>query len=169
MIMKAVHQQIQVAVDTKKLLAELSAMPSYNRQEQALQAQLQAAEREQKKLTVKKANLYADYCDGVVTKADYRLLEQGYEEQMKRTETQIEDLTVQLYRQRTMSGNSNLWLTEFERFRRKKKLTKDVVDALIDKIYVHSPYELEIVFRYRDEYQYLMQEIERVQDGGVPA
>ena len=168
-IMKAVHQQIQVAVDTKKLLAELSALPSYNRQEQALQAQLQTAEREQKKLTVKKTNLYADYCDGIVTKADYRLLAQGYEEQMKRTEAQIEDLTVQLYRQKTMSGNRNLWLTEFERFRRKKKLTKDIVDALIDKIYVHSPYELEIVFRYRDEYQYLMQEIERVQDGGVSA
>lgn len=168
-IMKAVHQQIQVAVDTKKLLAELSALPSYNRQEQALQAQLQTAEREQKKLTVKKTNLYADYCDGIVAKADYRLLAQGYEEQMKCTEAQIEDLTVQLYRQKTMSGNSNLWLTEFERFRRKKKLTKDIVDALIDKIYVYSPYELEIVFRYRDEYQYLMQEIERVQNGGVSA
>ena len=168
-IMKAVHQQIQVAVDTKKLLAELSAMPSYNRQEQALQSRLQSAEREQKKLTVKKTNLYTDYCDGIVAKADYLLLAQGYEEQMKRTEAQIEDLTVQLYRQRTMAGSSNLWLTEFERFRRKKKLTKDIVDALIDKIYVHSPYELEIVFRYRDEYQYLMQEIERVQDGGVSA
>lgn len=168
-IMKAVHQQIQVAVDTKKMLAELSAMPSYNRQEQALQSRLQTAEREQKKLTVKKTNLYTDYCDGIVAKADYRLLAQEYEEQMKRTEAQIEDLTVQLYRQRTMSGSSNIWLTEFERFRRKKKLTKDIVDALIDKIYVHSPYELEIVFRYRDEYQYLMQEIERVQDGGVSA
>ena len=162
-------QQIQDAVDTKKLLAELSAMPSYNRQEQALQSRLQSAEREQKKLTVKKTNLYTDYCDGIVAKADYLLLAQGYEEQMKRTEAQIEDLTVQLYRQRTMAGSSNLWLTEFERFRRKKKLTKDIVDALIDKIYVHSPYELEIVFRYRDEYQYLMQEIERVQDGGVSA
>lgn len=168
-IMKAVHQQIQVAVDTKKLLAELSAMPSYNAQEQTLQSRLQAAEREQKKLTVKKTNLYSDYCDGIVAKEDYRLLAQGYEEQMKCTEAQIEDLTVQLYRQKTMSGNSNLWLTEFERFRRKKKLTKDIVDALIDKIYVYSPYELEIVFRYRDEYQYLMQEIERVQNGGVSA
>ena len=64
-----------------------------------------------------------------------------------------------------MSGSGNLWLNEFELFSRKKNLTKDIVDALIDKIYVHSPYELEIVFRYRDEYQYLMQEIERVQDG----
>ncbi|MCI9625663.1 MAG: recombinase family protein [Clostridia bacterium] len=166
-IMKAVHQQIQVAVDTKKLLAELSAMPSYNRQEQALQAQLQTVEREQKKLTVKKANLYADYCDGVITKEDYRLLAQRYEEQASQATAQIEDLTVRLYRQKTMAGSSNLWLTEFERFRRKKKLTKEVVDALIDKIYVHSPYELEIVFRYRDEYLYLMQEMDRIQTGGI--
>ena len=38
-----------------------------------------------------------------------------------------------------------------------------MVDALIDKIYVHGQYELEIVFKFRDEYLYLMQEIEKAQ------
>lgn len=168
-IMKAVKQQICLAVDAKKMLAELSQYPEYNLKEAEMQATLKEVEHNRKLLLVKKTNLYSDFCDGIVTKEDYLSLSQTFDEKIQAADRRVEQLTVELYKQQTMGTVENRWITEFDRFRRKKKLSKDIVDTLIDKIYVHGPYELEIVFNYRDEYNYLMEELDKLHVGGVSA
>ena len=118
---------------------------------------------------MKKTNLYSDFCDGTITKDDYLLLAENYDAKIQTADDNIETLSVQLYKQKTMGNSENKWLREFEQFRRKKKLSKDMVDALIDRINVYGAYELEIVFNYRDEYNYLMAELEEFRAGGVSA
>ncbi len=166
-IMKAVQQQIRLAVDAKHMLEDLSNVSACEQKETDLKTALQTAESNRKKLMVKKTNLYADYCDGIIAKDDYMLLSEDFDAKIQIADTNIENLSVQLYQQRTMGTKENRWVKEFEQFRRKKKLSKDIVDALIDRINVYSPYELEIVFNYRDEYNYLMAELEELRAGGV--
>lgn len=166
-IMKAVQQQIHLAVDAKHMLEDLSNVSACEQKETDLKTALQTAESNRKKLMVKKTNLYADYCDGIIAKDDYMLLSEDFDAKIQIADANIENLSVQLYQQRTMGTKENRWVKEFEQFRRKKKLSKDIVDALIDRINVYSPYELEIVFNYRDEYNYLMAELEGLRAGGV--
>lgn len=168
-IMKAVKQQVRLAVDAKKLLEDLTNVSICNRKEMELKTELQAAESDRKKLMMKKTNLYSDFCDGTITKDDYLLLAENYDTKIQTADDNIETLSVQLYKQKTMGNSENKWLREFEQFRRKKKLSKDMVDALIDRINVYGAYELEIVFNYRDEYNYLMAELEEFRAGGVSA
>ena len=166
-IMKAIQHQIRIALDAKKVITELSKENTFHQKEVDLETELNVAENQRKKLIAKKLALYTDFCDGMITKENYFLFMQNYETEIQREDARIKDLTVQCYKQKNMMSEENRWIAEFARFRRRKKLSKDIVDALIDKIYVHGPYEIEIVFNYRDEYEYLMKEVNEAHEGGI--
>lgn len=161
-IFEAVRQQIKLALDTKKVLAELEKLPSFNAEAERLSKELNAAENKLKSCISRKTTLYNSYSDETITLNDYNIMRDRYDKEIQELNEKIECLTVELYKQKTLKSPKNKWIVAFEKFRRQKKLTKDMVDALIDKIYVHGQYELEIVFNFRDEYLYLMKEIDRM-------
>ena len=75
-----------------------------------------------------------------------------------------ERLTLELYKQKNYKTKKNKWIVAFEKFKRSKTLTRDMVETLIDKIYVHGQYELEIIFNFRDEYMYLTKELDKLKE-----
>lgn len=163
-IFEAVRQQIKLALDTKKVLAKLEKLPSFNTKTEVLNKELNAAENKLKSCISRKTMLYSSYSDGTITLSDYNIMRDSYDKEIQELNKTIENMTVELYKQKTLKSGKNKWIVAFEKFRRQKKLTKDMVDALIDKIYVHGQYELEIVFNFRDEYLYLMKEIDRLKE-----
>lgn len=161
-IFEAIRQQIKLALDAKKVLAELEKLPAFNAEAERLSKELNAAENKLKSCISRKTTLYSSYSDGTITLNDYNIMRESYDKEIQELNEKIERLTAELYKQKTLKSGKNKWIVAFEKFRRQKNLTKDMVDALIDKIYVHGQYELEIVFDFRDEYLYLMKEIDRM-------
>lgn len=45
------------------------------------------------------------------------------------------------------------WIEHFRRNKKIKILTKDILDELIENIYVHNEENITIKFKYQDEYQ----------------
>lgn len=55
----------------------------------------------------------------------------------------------------------NLFLQAFNRFQSCDVLTRDMLTALVERIYIDGRDGVEIIFKYRDEYQALSDFIER--------
>ncbi len=55
------------------------------------------------------------------------------------------------------NGNKNddniIWINKFIKYKNIAELSKEVVDELIDDIYVHEGKRITIKFKYEDEYQ----------------
>ena len=166
-IFEAIRQQIKLALDTKKVLIEFEKMPVFNVEAERLGKELTASESKLKSCTSKKIMLYSSYLDGTITLNDYKSIGSSYDEEIQELNERIESLTLELYKQKNLKSTKNKWIVEFEKFNRQRKLTKDMVTALIDRIYVHGQYELEIVFNFRDEYLYLMREIEKLKENAI--
>ena len=166
-IFEAIRQQIKLALDTKKVLIEFEKMPAFNAEAERLGKELTASESKLKSCTSKKTMLYGSYSDGTITLNDYNSMRSSYDKEIQELNERIESLTLELYKQKNLKSTKNKWIVEFEKFNRQRKLTKDMVTALIDRIYVHGQYELEIVFIFRDEYLYLMREIEKMKENAV--
>ena len=166
-IFEAIRQQIKLALDTKKVLIEFEKMPAFNAEAERLGKELTASESKLKSCTSKKTMLYGSYSDGTITLNDYNSMRSSYDKEIQELNERIESLTLELYKQKNLKSTKNKWIVEFEKFNRQRKLTKDMVTALIDRIYVHGQYELEIVFNFRDEYLYLMREIEKMKENAV--
>ena len=48
------------------------------------------------------------------------------------------------------------WIEHYKRNRKIKKVTKKVINELIDKILIHEDNRITIIFKYRNEYEELL-------------
>ena len=53
--------------------------------------------------------------------------------------------------------NQNKWISSLKRFIEEKELTKEMLTALIERIEVGFDWNIEIKFRYRDEYEHFIE------------
>ena len=85
-----------------------------------------------------------------------------YEKDIEKLSVQLETLSKAYEKDKILKSKENPCLKEFTKLKKAKKLTKEMVDTLIDKIYVHGKNEIEIVFNFKDEYEYLKHELEEM-------
>ena len=59
---------------------------------------------------------------------------------------------------RTPCPKQNKWFSAFAKFRDEKELTREMLLALVEKIYVNEDKQVHIVLNYQDEMKKLFQE-----------
>ena len=60
-----------------------------------------------------------------------------------------------------MLKKDDYWIEHYKRNKKIKKLTRSVVEDLIEKIIVFSDCKVEIIFKYHDEYEQLLACLEK--------
>ena len=89
-----------------------------------------------------------------MTEQEYMTLKRRYKAEAEEAERLIEALTRQQAAEAAHTPE-NPFLAAFGSFRGADVLTKEMAQALIERVYVDGDSNIEIVFRYRDEYQEL--------------
>ncbi len=56
------------------------------------------------------------------------------------------------------------WIEHFRRNKKVKELTKDIIDELIECIYVHEGGNISIKFKYQDEYEKAMEFVKEMEE-----
>lgn len=99
-------------------------------------------------------SLYQSYVDQLMTEQEYMTLKRRYKAEAEEAERLIEALT---RRQAAEAAHTpeNPFLAAFGSFRDADTLTREMAQALIQRVYVDGDSNIEIVFRYRDEYKEL--------------
>ena len=161
-ILKTIQFQISLMADTEKLLMAAETKTFFQNKENEMKNQIKELTEKKKKAEYNKIKLYEDYRDGILNQQDYTKLTSAYEKDIEEIIVQLDALTTSYERGKTLKSQDNPCLKTFRKLKYAKKLTKEMVDALIDKIYVHDKYEIEIVFNFRNEYEYLMHAIQEV-------
>ena len=101
-------------------------------------------------------SLYQNYVDQLMTEQEYMTLKRRYKAEAEEAERLIETLTCQQAAEAAHTPE-NPFLAAFGGFRDADAdtLTREMAQALIQRVYVDSDSNIEIVFRYRDEYKEL--------------
>ena len=94
------------------------------------------------------------YVDKLMTEQEYMTLKHRYKAEAEEAERLIEALTCQQAAEAAHTPE-NPFLTAFGSFRDADTLTREMAQALIQRVYVDGGSNIEIVFRYRDEYKEL--------------
>lgn len=154
MLLQAIQTQIALAADMEALVRRLNGSPKYKKQTATLQGRLDAAKRALKRCNGLYDSLYQSYVDQLMTEQEYMTLKRRYKAEAEEAERLIEALTC---RQAAEAAHTpeNPFLAAFGSFRGADALTKEMAQALIERVYVDGDSNIEIVFRYRDEYKEL--------------
>ena len=154
MLLQAIQTQIALAADMEAIVRRLNGSPKYKKQTATLQGRLDAAKRALKRCNGLYDSLYQSYVDQLMTEQEYMTLKRRYKAEAEEAERLIETLT---RRQAAEAAHTpeNPFLAAFGSFRGADVLTKEMAQALIERVYVDGGSNIEIVFRYRDEYKEL--------------
>ena len=154
MLLQAIQTQIALAADMEAIVRRVNSSPKYRKQTATLQGRLDAAKRTLKRCNGLYDSLYQSYVDQLMTEQEYMTLKRRYKAEAEEAERLIEALT---RRQAAEAAHTpeNPFLAAFGSFRGADVLTKEMAQALIERVYVDGDSNIEIVFRYRDEYKEL--------------
>ena len=154
MLLQAIQTQIALAADMEAIVRRLNGSPKYKKQTATLQGRLDAAKRALKRYNGLYDSLYQNYVDQLMTEQEYMTLKRRYKAEAEEAERLIETLTRQQVAEAAHTPE-NPFLAAFGSFRGADALTKEMAQALIERVYVAGDSNIEIVFRYRDEYKEL--------------
>lgn len=160
MLLQAIQTQIALAADMEALIRRVNSSPKYRKQTATLQGRLNAAKKALKRCNGLYDSLYQSYVDKLMTEQEYMTLKRRYKAEAEEAERLIEALT---RRQAAEAAHTpeNPFLAAFGSFRDADTLTREMAQALIERVYVDGDSNIEIVFRYRDEYKELCTYLER--------
>ena len=95
---------------------------------------------------------YEQLMDEILSKEEFLELKQMYENENQQYQKELEKLKQEEQEQQTAVNTTKVWLNNFRRRKLTvKQLTREVLEELIDKIYVHPDQKLDIYFKFASE------------------
>ena len=164
MLMQAIQTQIELAADMDELVRRVNSSPKHRKRTADLQGRLDNAKKALKRYNNLYDSLYQNYVDKLMTEQEYITLKSRYKAEAEEAERLIEALTRQ-QAEESEHTPENRFLTAFGSFKGEDTLTKEMAQALIERVYVDGNSNIEIVFRYRDEYRALCTYLEGKENG----
>jgi len=158
-VLSVIHTQIAVMLDMEELLNKIK-MQTHN-DITDLTEQLKQLQAVLAKLNTSKVKAYEKYKAGILDRDSYISEKTDIGKQLAETDAQIAELETALQSSYQKNGQPCSIIESFKRYEGFTELSKEMVDELIDSIYIYGSKKIEIVWNHMDEYRGLVQCVEK--------
>ena len=108
-----------------------------------------------REIEAKKTALYEDFCSGLLEEAEYLFLNGRYTEEMKQLSVVAEELQKQGEKEKKAKETIASISKKISRFKGKRKLSQEMVDAMIERVDVYDEERIEVTLKFEDELRFL--------------
>ena len=155
-VLEAIQLQIKLVIELERSLKKLFLKNNKEKVESQYKNNVRIAKIKIENLNNKKLQIYEDWKFEVIDKKEYIIQTKMLEDEINKLEENIE-IYSKTYRENIRRIKKNdLWIDHYKRNRKIKKLTRDVLLELIDTIYITEDGNVDIIFKYRNEYNELL-------------
>lgn len=152
-VLEAVRRQIALAVDMDALISKINSSGRESRSCERLEKQLAELESKRPQLERMKLDLYPDWKTGAITGDEYQALKARFDKQLSDLDVTLSSLRHDIAQLAAGVGSENAFLQNFTQYRNVKALTREILVALVDMIYVHEGGDITIKFKFSDAYR----------------
>lgn len=123
---------------------------------QDYKSQMKKIDYEMKKIKRDKLSSYQDYKDGIISKDDYVAYSKVCEDKIEQSKSRKKMLEDRISnKQSEVEAYENPWITKLLNTRKIDKLDRDIVNEMIDTIYLYENKTIKIVYNFSDELKIL--------------
>lgn len=158
-VLASVQAHIKNVVSVDELLNSISEETINRELVAGCKAQIAENRAQLEQIGVFKAGLYENFVKGMLDKAEYKSLRDGYTERMEELRSAIDQLRQEMERVTDRTSERQKWAQQFREFSNMTELDRRAVVTLIQSIRIISKTELKITFRYQMEYEAALQKI----------
>ena len=161
-----IQLQVKLVIDLEKSLKKRHFMNNAKYLEKEYKDNIRIANIRIEGIQKNKREAYQKWKLGEIELSDYKVLNKKYENE-KKYENQVENYSSTYKETLRRIRKNNSWVDHFRRNRRIKKITKEIVNELIEDILVHEDGVIDVIFKYQDEYENMVCYLES--DGVIDA
>ena len=157
-VYEVLRLQMAMLTDAEAVIQRVSRSSAARSRRTALDNEIVSVQGRLKKLATLRQTLFESYVDGIVTQADYLFGKSRYEDEARQLEGRLRDLQAEKDALPEASPKQNKWFSAFAKFRDEKEPTREMLLALVEKIYVNEDKQVHIVLNYQYEMKKLFHE-----------
>lgn len=150
-VLKTIQSYIAIAVEADEILAAIDAQPKEDLSSSRVKRELAACNLRLQKVTQFQNELYIDYKNGLISKEQYLHFKQDSADKIAALEMRRDGLSLEL--NGISESGSNEFIETFKKYQNITCLTREMIETLIDMIYVHEDGGVHIKFKFADEFQ----------------
>ena len=147
-----IKANIAFAVDVQPILERINNSGIREKKSEKWIALKKSYMDEMQKYRSLREDLYPDYKEGLIDRSEYDSFRAQYEIKIVKLEDEIKKIEAKINEIAQGVLPENAFIKNFREFHSISELTREVVCALIENIYVYEGGRIEIVMKYRDEY-----------------
>ena len=160
-VLKTIQLQINLIIELDRSLKKLYLKNNRDTVESEYKNNIRLAEIKINNLNNKKISLYEDWKFNNIDRNEYNEKSKQITDDLLALEESIKLIT-QTYRENIrMLRKNDHWVNHFKRNKKITKLTKEVLKELIEVIYIDKNGNVDIHFKYNDEYVELIKHLEK--------
>lgn len=152
---RLIAQEAALAVDAAVLLSKRQS-----KETSVIELELARVRSDRDSLNRLRERLMRDFLAGVLSKEDHDRMKQRYAQEDHTLGQRMAHLQEEQRRQHRLLTTRNPWLAEFRKHTGKVHLTRELVQALVERITVYANNHIEIHLKYRDERVALLEELQ---------
>lgn len=156
-VLAQIHNHIDLAFEYKQKMELLNKnkYKSKNKLEQLMGKKLDKINNSISKLNEKKILLYEQYFDSKISLKVYIARKEKIEHQEFESLNLLEEIKVKYNNDLVSNINNNEWIENLLLYNKDVEMTRELVDTLIDKIYIFSDYKIEIIWKFQSDLELL--------------
>lgn len=151
-------RQMDLTVSIERLVSKLNGPKSLSRHQNALAEELAKTKKKLSRLSMLRSCLYEDYKAKLLDEAEYLFAKSRYEEEEGALQSCLDELFAQKHRLEATPQKP--WPAALKKWRKSKTITTEMAAELIERVEIYGDKTVSICFRYRDEFENLLRQIE---------
>ena len=159
-VLESVQLQVKLVIELERSLKRLFFKNNKETVESEYKNNTRIAELKINNLKNKKIQLYEDWKFNNIDKEEFINQSKLIEEDIKLVEEKLELITKTYRDNIKMIKRNDYWINHYRRNKKIKKLTREVIKELIDVIYINADGNVDIRFKYSNEYKELVTYLE---------
>ena len=163
-VLEAIRLQVKVALDYEKLIAAMSNTNAENAVRSGIRYELRRLSGKLSSVQVQRKRLYEDYVGGILDEEEYLYAKSEYDEQYEILNKEHELLAVKYQKYCEAISSENKWISLMKSVRNAKVLTKELADAVVERVFIYEDKSIEIVMKYQDVFDTTQIYIEQIKE-----
>ncbi len=149
----AFQSHINNILNLDKVLRFISELPLKQEDVQKLDGQIAARRDEIERYKMLSDTLYESWQDGIISREDFTRMKARYAALMEDAEQAVISLSREIGDIISHGGEKNQWIERFRQYQDFTEITRRMVITLIDVVTVYPSSRLDILFRYRYDFE----------------
>lgn len=149
----AIQNQMSLLESAEALMEEINQAPVIERESKRISNLIQQRQEELAKTRMISDELYMDWKSGDISREEYHRMKARIGEKLEHLQSNIDKLTQEHEEMEQGVQIDDPCLTQFLKYRTVTELDRGMVVELVDKILIHENKEVEVVFKFADQFK----------------